>query len=97
MVNVLVIAKNDPKDPKNDPKEPKEPKNNPKEPKEPKKDPEDPGEVQKILLKYPTFGGVFDWEYLDAPPDPQDPSQWCKRMKDAKESLWVQGGDIILK
>ena len=54
-------------------------------------------EVQQILTKYPTFGGVFDWEYLDAPPDSQDPSQWCKLMKDAKESLWIKGGDIILE
>jgi len=38
-------------------------------------------EVIKIKQKYPTFAGVFDWEYLNAPPKPDDPSQWAKLMK----------------
>ena len=38
-------------------------------------------EVKKIKEKYPTFAGVFDWEYLNAPPDSGDPSQWAKLMK----------------
>ena len=38
-------------------------------------------EVKKIKEKYPNFGGVFDWEYLNAPPDKSDPSQWAKLMK----------------
>ena len=38
-------------------------------------------EVKKRYEKYPTMGGVFDWEYLDAPPDEKDPSQWCYLMK----------------
>ena len=38
--------------------------------------------VKKIKNKYPTFSGVYDWEYLDAPPDTKDPSQWAKLMKD---------------
>ena len=25
--------------------------------------------------------GYFLWEYCDAPPDKNDPSQWCKIMK----------------
>ena len=25
--------------------------------------------------------GVYDWEYLNAPPDKNDPSQWAKLMK----------------
>ena len=38
-------------------------------------------EIKKIKDKYPTFSGVFDWEYLNAPPDKEDPSQWAKLMK----------------
>ena len=38
-------------------------------------------EKKKIKNKYPDFSGVFDWEYLNAPPDKTDPSQWSKRMK----------------
>jgi hypothetical protein len=42
-----------------------------------------PGAVQEIIKikkEYPTFGGVYDWEYLNAPPT-KDPSQWSKIMK----------------
>ena len=39
-------------------------------------------EVKKIKEKYPNAGGVFDWEYLNAPPDGSDPSQWARLMKD---------------
>ena len=38
-------------------------------------------EVKKIKDKYPTFGGVFDWEYLNAPPNKEDHSEWAKLMK----------------
>ena len=38
-------------------------------------------EVKKIKEKYPNAGGVFDWEYLNAPPDQSDPSQWSRLMK----------------
>ena len=38
-------------------------------------------QYKKIKNKYPDFSGVFDWEYLNAPPDKTDPSQWSKRMK----------------
>jgi len=37
--------------------------------------------VKKIVKEYPMMGGVYDWEYLNAPPDTQDPSLWCKLMK----------------
>lgn len=37
-------------------------------------------DVDKIKKKYPNFGGVFDWEYLDAPPT-KKPSDWAKLMK----------------
>ena len=36
----------------------------------------------KVKDKYPNFAGVFDWEYLNAPPDTKDPSQWAKLIKD---------------
>ena len=29
-------------------------------------------EVKKIVEEYPMMGGVYDWEYLNAPPDTQD-------------------------
>ena len=37
--------------------------------------------VNEIKNKYPTFAWVYDWEYLNAPPDTKDPSQWSKLMK----------------
>jgi len=37
--------------------------------------------VKEIQKTYPTFAGVYDWEYLNAPPDAKDPSQWAKLMK----------------
>jgi len=39
-------------------------------------------EVTKVKDKYPLFSGVFDWEYLNAPPNKDDPSQWAKLMKE---------------
>lgn len=39
-------------------------------------------EIKKIKKIYPSFAGIFDWEYLDAPPDKKDPSQWAKKIKD---------------
>ena len=38
-------------------------------------------EIKKIKDKYPDFSGVFDWEYLNAPPDKNDPSQWSRLIK----------------
>ena len=39
-------------------------------------------EVKKIKETYPNSAGVFDWEYLNAPPNSKDPSQWAKLMKE---------------
>lgn len=39
-------------------------------------------EVSQIKKKYPEIGGVFDWEYLDAPPDSTNPSIWGQYMKE---------------
>lgn len=38
-------------------------------------------ELNKIKEKYPQCGGAYDWEYLNAPPDKNDPSQWAKLIK----------------
>ena len=38
-------------------------------------------EIKKVKEKYPDMAGVFVWEYIQAPPDKNDPSQWCKMMK----------------
>ena len=38
-------------------------------------------EVKKCIENYPDMAGVYDWEYLDAPPDDNDCSAWCKLMK----------------
>ena len=38
--------------------------------------------VSYCAKKYPDFGGVFMWEYFDAPPDgTKNPGSWCKLMK----------------
>ena len=37
--------------------------------------------IKNIKKEYPNFAGVFDWEYINAPPDTNDPSQWAKLMK----------------
>jgi hypothetical protein len=37
--------------------------------------------VKKIYTKYPDFSGVYDWEYIHAPPNKDDPSEWCRHMK----------------
>ena len=29
------------------------------------------------------FAGVFDWEYIDAPPNDEDPSEWSSLMKNS--------------
>ena len=38
-------------------------------------------EVHNTISVYPSMGGVFDWEYLNAPPDDKDPSKWAGLMK----------------
>lgn len=44
-------------------------------------------EIKKVVETYNNFGGVFDWEYLDAPPSEKDPSEWAKKMKSIGFSL----------
>jgi hypothetical protein len=36
--------------------------------------------VKTLKDKYNDFGGVYDWEYFDAPPDVSDPSVWIDKM-----------------
>ena len=38
-------------------------------------------EIKKVKEKYPDMTGVFVWEYIQSPPDKNDPSQWAKIMK----------------
>ena len=40
-------------------------------------------EVTKIKLKWPNFGGVFNWEYFDSPPDENNPDKWAELMYSA--------------
>ena len=37
-------------------------------------------EIKKIKSVYSDICGVYDWEYLDAPPDKEDPSEWARLM-----------------
>jgi chitinase len=37
--------------------------------------------VKIVSNKYPDMVGVDNWEYLDSPPDKNDPSEWAKEMK----------------
>lgn len=40
--------------------------------------------IRILERKYPTMAGVYDWEYLDAPPSKDDPSLWCRLIKNNK-------------
>lgn len=40
-------------------------------------------EVHKIKEEYVHARGFYDWEYLDAPPNKDDPSEWAKLIKTA--------------
>jgi hypothetical protein len=37
--------------------------------------------VQVLNKEYPNMAGVFDWEYLNAPPSTDDPSLWARIFK----------------
>ena len=39
--------------------------------------------VHDVKSKYPLVCGFFDWEYLNAPPNKDDPSEWAKIIKEA--------------
>ena len=43
------------------------------------------------------MGGVYDWEYLDAPPDENDPSQWAKLMSHVGKEYFDSCGTIVLE
>lgn len=40
--------------------------------------------IRILVNEYPNMAGVFDWEYLDAPPSKDDPSLWCRLIKNNK-------------
>tara|TARA_B110000971_G_scaffold12407_1_gene11614 strand:- start:1243 stop:2088 length:846 start_codon:yes stop_codon:yes gene_type:complete len=44
------------------------------------------GELQLIKNKFTNIGGVFDWEYFDAPPNPKNPSEWGSLINDVIKS-----------
>jgi hypothetical protein len=54
-------------------------------------------EVKKCLEAYPTMGGVYDWEYFNAPPDKTDPSQWAKLMSNISNEYFDRRGNIVLE
>tara|TARA_Y100001970_G_C14088150_1_gene778491 strand:- start:218 stop:988 length:771 start_codon:yes stop_codon:yes gene_type:complete len=37
--------------------------------------------INQIKSKYPNISGIYDWEYLDAPPNKDDPSDWARIIK----------------
>jgi hypothetical protein len=39
-------------------------------------------EVKKVLSKYKDMSGVFNWEYIDSPPNSANSSEWVKKMRD---------------
>tara|TARA_B100001248_G_C27377660_1_gene455182 strand:- start:997 stop:1794 length:798 start_codon:yes stop_codon:yes gene_type:complete len=40
--------------------------------------------IRILQSEYSNMAGVFDWEYLDAPPSKDDPSLWCRLIKNNK-------------
>jgi len=40
-------------------------------------------EIRKIYSKYPNFGGVFLWEYCDAPTEKNNPEKWAEIISNA--------------
>ena len=36
--------------------------------------------IKNIKKEYPNFGGVFIWEYFDAPPNKSEPFTWATRV-----------------
>ena len=46
-------------------------------------------EAKKIIETYPTMCGIYDWEYLNAPPNSSDPSEWCHKMKNIDQLSWT--------
>jgi len=39
--------------------------------------------VENLAKKYPNFGGVFNWEYFDSPPNTNNPALWSLIMSNA--------------
>ena len=47
--------------------------------------------VSQLSKLYPQFGGVFDWEYFDAPPSPhKNPGLWSYEMKKVIENKFIK-------
>ena len=43
-------------------------------------------EIQKVKNKYPKFLGADVWEYINAPPNTDDPSMWAKEIKELEKN-----------
>ena len=44
-------------------------------------------EISKIKQVYPNFGGVFNWEYFDSPPNKKKPVEWACEMNKVIKSF----------
>ena len=42
--------------------------------------------IKKFKEEYPNISGVYDWEYIDDPPNDTDPSEWALLMK---QWIWL--------
>ena len=43
--------------------------------------------IKSIINKYPNFGGVYNWEYFDSPPNPSNhPGDWSLQMNKALQN-----------
>lgn len=38
-------------------------------------------EIQKVYIKFQKCKGAFIWEYINSPPDKNNPSKWCSSIK----------------
>ena len=46
--------------------------------------------VKQIKTTYSDFGGVYDWEFFDAPPNPNHPIEWAVEMSNVINSDVIQ-------
>ena len=44
-------------------------------------------QLKLIKQKYPNFGGAYNWEYSNSPPDISRPGEWARRVKDSIDFL----------
>ena len=44
-------------------------------------------QLKMIKKKYPNFGGAYNWEYSNSPPDISHPGEWARKVKDTLEFI----------